>query len=32
MKEQNYDIDSMQKITNLDKNTIEKILKNMGLS
>ena len=28
MKEQNYDIDSMQKITNLDKNTIEKILKN----
>lgn len=29
MKEQNYDIDSMQKITNLDKNTIEKILKNI---
>ena len=29
MKEQNYDMDSMQKITNLDKNTIEKILKNI---
>ena len=29
MKEQNYDIDSMQKITNLDKNTIEKILKSI---
>ena len=29
MKEQNYDLDSMQKITNLDKNTIEKILKNI---